>query len=331
VTVYCDGDAVYAATSSKVARLSAKTGEKHWKVSTKGIGAHVDIKVDDGKVICSSSGYVNAFSAINGDKLWQCDLSGAGYEVVTLLQHNRVIFAATLGYVYAISIDNGQVIWKNNNKGQGFEGISLAIVSNQGLSFGMRGHLRKVHLENGEQISKSYNLKGTGFSLVAQLFYNNHLYVGSSGFVSAHHPDTYEMIWKNDLKGKGTSDGISLLPYTTSISSTPCIIVGLGGYLICLHAHSGEKQWTYSLENTGYNFVAAYVYGGNKIVAASNGKLFVINGDTGTIIHKDELAGLGYEDIWITSQTNLVNQQSSNMIMHRDASDKRKRNNSGGS
>jgi len=109
----------------------------------------------------------------------------------------------------------------------------------------MRGHLRKVHLENGEQISKSYNLKGTGFSLVAQLFHNNHLYVGSSGFVSAHHSDTYEMIWKND--------GISLLPYTTSISSTPCIIVGLGGYLVCLHAHSGEKQWTYSLENKPCN------------------------------------------------------------------------------
>jgi len=133
------------------------------------------------------------------------------------------------------------------------------------------------------------------------------------------------LIWKNELKGKGKSNGITLAPYLTSVTSIPCILVGLSGYVVCLNALTGEKQWTYSLKTTGYSFVSIYVHG-SKIIAASNGKLFIINGDTGLHLLKDELEGLGYEDIGLTMHNNQIDQQSSNLIMYRDVENKRKRN-----
>jgi len=186
----------------------------------------------------------------------------------------------------------------------------------------MRGYLRKINIANSEKIGTSFNLKNTGYHVVSQLVFQNCLYVGTGGVISAHNPSDFSLVWKNELQGYGTDDGMTLVPYTTSISYTPCILAGLCGYVVCLHAHSGVQQWAFNLQNTGFGFVCIFVYGGN-IIAGSHGKLDLINGDTGMQISKDELPGFGYDDMCIVSKQIPMDQQSSNLIMARDIKEKR--------
>jgi len=235
------------------------------------------------------------------------------------------VYASTIGYVFAISVDSGKILWKNSNEGHGFHGISVAMMRNEMMSFGMRGFLRKVDKE-GKKIGHSFNLTGTGYNLVGQLYFQDCLYTGSSGVVECHNPGDYNVIWKNELKGYGISHGITLVPYVTSVSHTPCVLVGTFGYIICLHADSGVIQWSFSLENTGYGFVSICLQD-KKIVAGSFGKLFVLNADDGLLISKDELSGYGYSEICIANDQYNMSQGSSNLIYYRHVNDQKKRRN----
>jgi len=184
----------------------------------------------------------------------------------------------------------------------------------------MRGHLRKINLEKNTQVGHSYNLKSTGYSLVVQLLYDNHLYVGSSGIVSAHNPQDYTLIWKNELKGYGIDCGMTLVPYRTSVTQTPTILVGFNGHVVSLHAHSGVIQWKLPISNAN-DFVSLILFG-QLVVAGSSGKLLVIHGDTGNVLAKDDLPGYGYNDICLASEEHPFDQQSSNLNMMRDIKDK---------
>jgi len=219
-----------------------------------------------------------------------------------------------------------KILWKNENEGHGFVGISLAVLPEKEISFGMRGFLRRHDLEDGHQLTQNYNLKGTGFALVSQLFFQNILYICSSGQVTAHNVSDYNLLWKNELKGFGSEDGNTLLPFCNS--SITSIIVGLGGYVISLNSMTGQILWTYNLQNTGYGFVSLQQIDSKMIVAGSRGKLFVINPVNGEGIGKNELAGFGYDDICLLSQQfPEMDQQSSNLIMSRDGKNKRYNNN----
>jgi len=201
--------------------------------------------------------------------------------------------------------------------------VSL-FLPNDNMSFGMRGFLRKVSQTDGVQIGKSFNLENTGYALVVQRFHENCLYVGTAGEVTAHNSQNFNLVWRNELKGYGRDLAMTIVPYTTSISKTPCLLVGLGGYLVSLHAHSGLIQWNFCLENTGYGYVSILVYK-HMVLTASAGKLFVVNGDDGKLISKDELEGFLYFEICLVSQACPMDQQSSNLIFSRDTKEKRKR------
>jgi len=124
------------------------------------------------------------------------------------------------------------------------------------------------------------------------LYFQDYLYAGSSGIVSCHNPDDYSVIWRNKLKGYGSSYGNTLVPYINPTSHTPCILVGMYSYIICLNAHTGVILWSHSLKNTRPFFVSVCVQD-NRIIVGSFGKIFVLNGDEGILISKDNLTGYG--------------------------------------
>lgn len=293
-------DNLYVACAGNIYQLSARTGAINWKAELSVLPVYIDVKIAGHVIVGSCNGYVYGVGA-NGEKLWECNLAGSGYRPVILMYDNGIIYASSMGYVFAIMAESGQIVWKNSNEGQGFAPISTTLLRDGVISLGMRGHLRKANLTDGQKLGHSFNLKGTGYSLVAQLLFQNTLYAGSFGYITAHNPLDYNIIWKNELSGFGVNHGMTLVPYITSVSYTPCILVGLRGYVICLHAHSGVIQWTYSLESTGYGFVGITTYK-KYVIVGSFGKLFLLNGDDGLPIAKDDLAGYGYGEIMVVNE-----------------------------
>jgi len=283
----------------------------------------VDVRLVGDKIVCGCGGYVIALSK-SGEKLWEVNLEGTGYPPVTLMCVGDIIYAATTGYVFSISLD-GQLLWKYDNPGQLLSSISLASIGNKGenhLSLGMRGFLRKIST-TGEQMDHSFNLKGTLYSLVVQLLWQDRLYIGSNGIISAHDPSTYEYIWKNNLSGMGNECCCSLLPYVTT-ASTPTVIVGFRGFVISLHALTGERQWYFSLPNSGYSFVSLCPKG-NQLFVGSMGRLYLLNPDTGLLSGKDDLKGMGYGHVTLGTTEYQMDQQSSNLLFYHLEEMKRKK------
>jgi len=304
---------IYAGSGSTLECLNARTGETKWKSKLKGVITKVDVKLMDSLIVCGCYGYVYGFSP-SGEQLWECNLVGSGYLSVTLLIHDGVIYASTLGFVYAIS-QTGQILWKNENVGQGYTGISLAILPDKEISFGMRGFLRRIKLDSGQQLVHSYNLEGTGYWLVTQLLYQNILFVSTSGEIRAYNPSDYKLIWKNTLKDSTLIDGFTLIPFQNN--STPILIVGYGGFVISLNPATGEQLWSLYLQN-GIPFVSIAVFG-EMLVAGSCGKIFVINGSNGQLVNSDHLSGFGYQNLCLVSkQQPNIDQQSSNLIFYED-------------
>jgi len=109
---------------------------------------------------------------------------------------------------------------------------------------------------------------------------------------------------------------MTLVPYQTSISGSPCILVGSWGFVKCLSAESGAILWSLNLKNTGYNFVSISVYG-HSIIVGCNGKLFVINADTGLVITEDGLGGWGIGEISIAHKGTNMDHQASNLVFNK--------------
>jgi len=169
-------------------------------------------------------------------------------------------------------------------------------------------------------------LKGSGYSLVVQLLWEGRLYVGANGIISAHDPSNFAYIWKNKLKGTGHEMCCSLLPYVTSTASTPTIIVGFHGYVISLHALTGEQQWSFSLPGSGYTFVSLCLKL-NHLFVGSLGQLYSLNPDTGLLLGKDDLKGMGYGLVTLGTMEHQMDQQSSNLLLYHHIQKERKKRN----
>jgi outer membrane protein assembly factor BamB len=170
-------------------------------------------------------------------------------------------------------------------------GNTLALHGNV-VTSGRDSYLTIVNLSNGI-VARDTKNSLLGGSTVSVLWRNpKMLLVGVDSSVKARDPLTHNEIWKNGLKGTGSSRGVSI------IQNDKHILAGANGYALCLDPDNGNAKWKKGLSGSGFgNFVSLLVRN-DKLITACNGMAYALDISTGNFDWKLDLkCGSGHVTI----------------------------------
>jgi len=230
---------------------------------------------------------------VDPNKTRYCRLERAGTKNVSVLVHEKHIYAGSNGYVYRISLE-GNNITRNTLPEMGHQDVSLAVTHSH-LVIGTNGYVVLVPLDKFNDTNANINisLPGCGYDNVSLLVTKNHIYAGSQGYV-------YQM----DLQGENlVSNNLPERGYhPISLALTAHhLVAGTYGYVTLVPLDDfddGDANINISLPGCGYENVTVLTYE-NHIYAGSNGYIYQLDQDGANMV-VNNLPGRGYHEIRLT-------------------------------
>ncbi|KAI7972205.1 hypothetical protein EIK77_008269 [Talaromyces pinophilus] len=134
------------------------------------------------------------------------------------------------------------------------------------------------------------NLPGTGSATVNPLINQNGVYAGSNGYILRLDPGTGTVTAKNPLDGYGYHEVRLAAPVDGSL-----LVVGTYGYVLGLDPFSLSILWTTALPSSARQEVSV-LCGPGGVYAGSNGYVYFLAPDAGTVMEINDLPGYGYHE-----------------------------------
>ncbi len=295
-TVCSDGRAVYALDGQgSVYALDVETGAERWR---RDVYAATDLHetsrfgwrtflgpltVSDGRVLVTGSRILAGLDAATGEPVWTNynDLNAhAPYPVSGLAPRAGLGYFEDESKVFALRLDTGDVTWVRQLKELSGEtsrerGTSTPLVTEEGVYFHHRSHLRKLDPQTGEE---RWTVRtGEGFNYVsAPAWAEGKVVVATGARIVAVNAVAGDIAWTFGTRHVDATDlgkYQNLLNGSAPAIANGCVFVGGDdGFLYALRLDDGVKVWEY---DTGTPIKASPALSGNLLVISNfAGQLF---------------------------------------------------------
>jgi outer membrane protein assembly factor BamB len=285
-----DGARVYALDcQGTVYGLDSTTGERLWASDCyEGTGFHEEnrfgwrtflgpLAVNDGVVLAGGSRVLAAFDSRTCDRVW-VDYNGlnrsAPYPVSGIAPLDGLGYFEDEGSVSAVSLATGAPAWVRPLKElfgntSRERGAATPLVTDDGVYFHHRSHLRKLDPHTGEE---QWGVRtGEGFNYVGIPAYGEgRVVVSTGGQIVAADAGTGEVAWKFATR---SAEATKLGKYQHMLNgSAPVLANGYvfvgsdDGYLYTLSLADGTKVWEF---NTGTPIKSSPAISGNLLVISN--------------------------------------------------------------
>lgn len=282
-------------------------------------------------------GVFYAVHARRGKKLWRFHTQGP-IHARAALAGDRVFVPDAKGFVYALNKKDGRLEWRTE---VGSEIMSAPLVHENKLYIvTLAKELAALNLSDGTLLWKrSVGSRDSGFTVRGSadpVFIGGNLLVGySDGTLVAHDPESGSVRWTKNLGDRirdfhdvdstlvvsgslaylTSADGklFALNPNDGSIVwqaqsgganevavADSFLYVTADGVVSCFKAESGQILWEQDLQVPGLSSPA--VYGPWLVVAATQGKMFFLDRNTGDIVNFWHVKGGSFSDPLLDGQ-----------------------------
>ncbi|WP_019961786.1 outer membrane protein assembly factor BamB family protein [Woodsholea maritima] len=232
--------------------------------------------------------------------VWQTSLPGCGYNIVTPLIANKVFYSGSNGYVYKQDPVSGAVLKTNGLSGRGHQEIRMALSHDQSmLLVGTNGYA--IGLDPDTLDTKwQTSLPSAGYDVVSVIAGENGAYFASNGYAYLIDPATGDISHTNGLSGMGKHE----IRLSMSLDGQ-MLYLGTNGYALGLSPSNLGTVWKTSLPGSGYDVVSVEA-GPKGVFVGSNGLLYKLKQDDGSVQLTNNLSGRGHHEIRLSINENAT-------------------------
>lgn len=291
-TPVTDGETVFVGVHGGIFyAVHARRGRKLWRFHTQGpIHARAALTADS-VFAADTKGFVYAFNKKDGRLLWRTE---AGGEIVSApLVHGNKLFVVTLAKeLTALNLQDGTLLWKRSygSRDSGFtvRGAADPVLAGGNLLIGYSDGTLAAHdpetgnvrwVKNlGDRIRDFHDVDA------ALVVSGNLAYLSSADSkLFALNPNDGSIVWQ--AEGGGANEaGLS----------ENFLFVTADGAVSCFKADTGQILWEQDLHVPGLS--APAVFGPWLVAAATQGKMFFLDRNTGDIVNFWHVKGGSFGD-----------------------------------
>lgn len=277
--VIADGMVFLGSITGNFYALELKTGKVVWKFFTK-LGFSGPAAVSGGRVfVGDADGFFHAFDAKTGKEIWKKEIAGPMNAAPGVFK-NRVLFTVESGELYCLDADTGEEIWKYTSTDQLQCGITIRGTSV--LLGGCDKSVQVVDVENGKLLRRLDVDAQTGATVAVNE--DENAFLGTMGAEVIAFSPKDEVLWRympEERKGPFRSNA--------AVTREKIYVGGQNRRLVCLDAKTGGELWAFTTRRNAD--ISPVVAGEHVLFYALEGKVFLLNADTGEEIWQEEVGG----------------------------------------
>jgi len=235
-------------------------------------------------IIAGFQGYVVALDAGTLTRLWTKSLPDVGYALVSVATTGDMVYAATVGYVFRLHWEDGDIRWTNGLDDRGYGNCELLALPSVVIA-GIDGHavgMDPVTLDTAWDLS----LPKCGHRLVTLTEDGGTVFAGSAGYIYALSPSgtLQDESPLEDTHGRATSIA----------AANGYVATGSAGKIFVYKFVSGAlvRQWKLFMPEDITSDVDV-LFAGGLVYASKMGRVYGFHPDSGRMVRREELPGLG--------------------------------------
>jgi outer membrane protein assembly factor BamB len=295
VTMRLFGSVIVASSGGQIYRVDARNGTmlKLYELTSSLESQYTCMTIHKNLAISNSSHRMVAISRDKMKKVWKSSDLGDRFDCAEVVA-NRLAVAVD-SEVYILDLESGQTVFSER-----FEGPRKAITlladettnpSQPLLYVGFCGKVHVIDLHAQKRLPTVLNIAEEDTFGVSLAMHRGLLVASSAGVVTAFQTSDLSEAWFHQF-GHETGYLFMTSLHTIRHNGKDLVIVGSNGYALAVDLKSGAQLWCTSLPRGGYAFVSSMLYQ-QTLYVASNGKMWSLNLDDGSVLWSLPLSGLG--------------------------------------